>query len=345
MASFYYKYRNRVGGGGSGITELTGDITAGPGSGSQAATIPNDTVTYAKMQNVSAASRLLGRGDSGSGDVQEITLGANLTMTGTTLSASGGGGSTTFTVTAGENLSIRDAVYISKGAADGGRTAGRAYKLDPTNDDRIEFLGFATAAITAAATGSVQVAGELTGFTGLVEGQPIYASVTTPGSFQATAPNVTGQWIVPLGAASLTTALVINGGLGSTAIKISSPGAPADQDSIGISLDGGGSAITTGVKGYVVAPYACTITGWYLVSDVSGSIVIDVWKTASPTIPTVSNTITGTEKPTLSSAQFNSDTTLTTWTTSVAVGDIIAYNVDSASTLTKATLTIKVTKV
>jgi hypothetical protein len=70
---------------------LTSDVT-GSGTGSFAATIANDAVTYAKMQNVSAASRLLGRGDSGSGDPQEITLGANLTMTGTTLAATGGGG-------------------------------------------------------------------------------------------------------------------------------------------------------------------------------------------------------------------------------------------------------------
>jgi hypothetical protein len=55
-------------------------------------TVDNDVVTYAKMQNVSAASKLLGRGDSGSGDVEEITLGSGLTMTGTTLSSSGGGG-------------------------------------------------------------------------------------------------------------------------------------------------------------------------------------------------------------------------------------------------------------
>jgi hypothetical protein len=77
---------------GSGIrrSALTGDVTAS--AGSDVTTIANDAVTYAKIQNVSAASKLLGRGDSGSGDVQEITLGTNLTMSGTTLNASGGGG-------------------------------------------------------------------------------------------------------------------------------------------------------------------------------------------------------------------------------------------------------------
>lgn len=77
--------------GGGGVTDGDkGDITV---SGSGATwTVDNDAVTYAKIQNVSAASKLLGRGDSGSGDVQEITLGDGLTMTGTTLAASGGGG-------------------------------------------------------------------------------------------------------------------------------------------------------------------------------------------------------------------------------------------------------------
>lgn len=77
---------------GTGIqtSAFTGDVTKS--AGGTALTIANDAVTYAKMQNVSAASKLLGRGDSGAGDVQEITLGTGLTMTGTTLSASGGGG-------------------------------------------------------------------------------------------------------------------------------------------------------------------------------------------------------------------------------------------------------------
>jgi hypothetical protein len=68
-----------------------GDITVG-GSGTTL-TIDADAVTYAKIQNISAASLLLGRGSAGgAGDPQEITLGTNLSMSGTTLNATGGGG-------------------------------------------------------------------------------------------------------------------------------------------------------------------------------------------------------------------------------------------------------------
>ena len=56
----------------AGITALTGDVTAS-GSGSVAATIAADAVTYAKMQDVSATNKLLGRDSAGAGIIEEIS--------------------------------------------------------------------------------------------------------------------------------------------------------------------------------------------------------------------------------------------------------------------------------
>ena len=52
---------------------------------------------FANFVQATAASKLVGRGSAGgAGDFEEITIGSGLTMTGTTLSASGGGGSSVF---------------------------------------------------------------------------------------------------------------------------------------------------------------------------------------------------------------------------------------------------------
>lgn len=111
-------------------------------------------------------------------------------------------------------------------------------------------------------------------------------------------------------------------------------------------INGGGVAITTGLKDFVEVPFDCIVVGWSIVADVSGSIVVDVWKdTYANFPPTVAVTIAGTEKPTLSSAQKNQDLTLSTWTPTLTKGDWLAYNVDSASTVTKVTITLRVLKI
>lgn len=113
----------------------------------------------------------------------------------------------------------------------------------------------------------------------------------------------------------------------------------------GITIDGNGSTITTGVKGYVEMPYSGTITSWSLFADQSGSIVIDVWKdTFANFPPTVADTIAGSEKPNLTGVQAKQDLDLTTWTTSVNRGDIIAFNVESATTVQRVNLIIDITK-
>jgi len=110
-------------------------------------------------------------------------------------------------------------------------------------------------------------------------------------------------------------------------------------------IDGAGSAITTGEKGHIVAPFACTITRVEVEADQSGSIVIDIWKdTYANFPPTDAGSITASAPPTLSTAQKSEDATLTGWTTAIAAGDILAYNVDSITTCTRVTISLKVTK-
>ena len=117
------------------------------------------------------------------------------------------------------------------------------------------------------------------------------------------------------------------------------------DSSFGITIDGSGSVITTGQKGFIRVPYACTIAEWTLMADQSGSAVVDIWKdTMANFPPTVADTITASAKPMLSSQQGASSTTLTGWTTSVNAGDVFAFNVDSASTITRLTLAVRCTR-
>lgn len=139
--------------------------------------------------------------------------------------------------------------------------------------------------------------------------------------------------------------IIVTNGDGIAGNPVLSLDSDIKEVAIHFTIDGGGSVITTGAKIWIRVPFAMIITGWDITAKQSGSCVIDVWKdTYTNFPPTVADTIAGSEKPTLSASQKNQDTSLTTWTTSVAKGDYIRINVDSASTVTIVYLTIYGTK-
>lgn len=207
-----------------------------------------------------------------------------------------------------------------------------------------------TGATGAGATGPSGVTGPrgLTGFTG-PPGNPGPTGLSAVGTTGPTGPLGTG----PTGGtgAALTGPTGPNGGpTGPTGITGSTgnTGAtgPAQIANLEFIIDGGGSQIATGLKGYLTVDFAGTLQANTLLADQTGSIVVNIWKTtfsnfAPPTHPAVGDKITASAPPTISSALKSQDTTLSGWTVSFSAGDIFGFNVDSCSAITRVTLALK----
>jgi hypothetical protein len=111
-------------------------------------------------------------------------------------------------------------------------------------------------------------------------------------------------------------------------------------------LDGLGSVIQTGVALDLPVNFSGVWVGWRIVTRATGSLVVDVWNATS--YPTdAGDTIIGGggSKPTLVGAGDASSDDLTGWDTTFAAGDILTFNVDSASGVTRATLALKYRRV
>lgn len=114
-------------------------------------------------------------------------------------------------------------------------------------------------------------------------------------------------------------------------------------------IDGGGSVITTGVKGGIFVSFAYQIIEWTLASidpaTTSGSIVIDIWTDTQMNFPpTVLDTITASAKPTISSSTKGQSSTLTGWTIDQTAGRWVYFNVDSVTSLKMVAITLKCVK-
>jgi hypothetical protein len=131
------------------------------------------------------------------------------------------GGAALVKITAGENLTANDIVYISPGTGnDSGRTAGRVYKADATIDERVDVIGIVTKTVTSGNIAEVQVSGLLKGFTGRTSGALYYLSAVTPGAASTTPPSSNTQWIVPVYQATSATEVNISPVAAASAIYI-----------------------------------------------------------------------------------------------------------------------------
>lgn len=170
--------------------------------------------------------------------------------------------------------------------------------------------------------------------------EPANANIQSHISSTSNPHSVTADQVLPTQSGNSGKYLTTNGTTASWATV-----ATAGTVNIGFPIGDRISVITTGVKGDISIPFACTITGVTLLADQIGSIVIDLWKDTYANYPaTVADTITASAKPTLSSAIKSTDTTLTGWTLSISAGDTLRVNVDSASTVTQVTMFLTVTR-
>lgn len=106
-------------------------------------------------------------------------------------------------------------------------------------------------------------------------------------------------------------------------------------------LDNGSFDITPGVKGSLGIDVSGRIESWTIVSEETGSIVIDIRKDRFDTYPDNLTSIVGSEYPRLIGQSKNRDESLSTWLTDIVAGDILDFNVVSCTGITKCSLFLR----
>jgi hypothetical protein len=123
-----------------------------------------------------------------------------------------GGYDNVTTLTAGENLTAGQAVYISSGAGlDGSRTAGSMYRTDAgsTNGSlRSQFFGIALTTVTTGNPAEVACSGFYV-TSALTQGAIYYLDPTTLGGLTSTKPTTANQYLCAVGTAQNTTTLLV----------------------------------------------------------------------------------------------------------------------------------------
>jgi len=115
--------------------------------------------------------------------------------------------------------------------------------------------------------------------------------------------------------------------------------------SLVVTLDASPDVLAVGSQAMIRVPFACDIVRASAIAAQSGSVVVDVWKDSWANFPpTDADSITASAPITISSAQKVEDTTLTGWTLPLAEGDVLIFNIDSATTIQTLVVELKVSR-
>jgi hypothetical protein len=112
------------------------------------------------------------------------------------------------------------------------------------------------------------------------------------------------------------------------------------REALAIVLDGGGQALTTGEKCDLELPWAYQLEAWALYADQVGSLVVDLQTAASISAYPTTASICGGSPPTLTGAQAARSEDVGAWTQGLPQGTVLRVRVNSAATVTLATLTL-----
>ena len=110
------------------------------------------------------------------------------------------------------------------------------------------------------------------------------------------------------------------------------------KGSINFIMDGSGSAIAPGSKGYVQVPNNFIVQQWSITSDVTSTVSLDVKKATYSGLPTTAS-IVASDAPSITSGTKNSNTNVTTWT-NISANDYLEFylNTNSGAKLISITL-------
>ena len=172
----------------------------------------------------------------------------------------------------------------------------------------------------------------------------VAASAANPTNFMVG--QVTGYTTVG-SVATLTLNATVVGGAGTHAdwtLALSgapSPAIPLGASSIEFLFDGGGAPLAPGFFGYLEVPFNCTIVRSTLAANGAGNAQADIWRVPPGSFPpTIANSIVAADPPMLAASAFSQDVILSGWSTGLNAGDILAFVLVSASSISQLTLSL-----